>query len=110
MQVKKKSRKKPITPRSKVRAALTMMFLRSRERAAVIKRDQNTCQVCMTKGSKAIGREVYTEVHHINGAHKDRIIDMIYEHLLCHPDDLVCVCRDCHRKITEREKEYDNII
>ena len=101
---KKKSRKKPITPRSKVRAALTMLFLRSRERAAAIKRDKNTCQVCQQKGSKAKGREVYTECHHINGAHKDRIIDIIYEHLLCHPDYLMTVCRECHNKITEENK------
>jgi 5-methylcytosine-specific restriction endonuclease McrA len=100
---KKKSRKKPVTPRSKVRAALTMLFLRSRERAAAIKRDENRCQVCQIKGSKAKGREVSTEVHHINGARKDRIIDMIYEHLLCSPDLLQVVCRECHQKISELE-------
>jgi len=103
--VVKKSRKKPATPRSKVRAALTMLFLRSRERAAAIKRDKNTCRYCGKKGSKAKGCEVHTECHHINGAHKDRIIDMIYEHLLCHPDYLEVVCRECHQKITEEESQ-----
>jgi hypothetical protein len=96
MKTKKPSRKKPSTPRSKVRAALTMLFLRSRERAAAVKRDQNTCQICKAKGSKAKGREVATVVHHINGAHKDEIINLIYEKLLCDPNFLLTLCNKCH--------------
>jgi len=46
------------TPASRVKAALRQLSLRSRERAAVIKRDSNTCQVCGKKGSRAKGREI----------------------------------------------------
>jgi 5-methylcytosine-specific restriction endonuclease McrA len=104
---KKKSRKKPVTPRSKVRAALTMLFLRSRERSAAIKRDKNTCTVCGIKATKAGKDEtkwISMEVHHIEGAQKDKIIDMIYEHLICNPDLLTTLCRSCHQQITEKEK------
>ena len=53
-----------ITPNSKIKASLRQLFLRSRERAAAIKRDGYTCQVCGAKQSRAQGREVYVEVHH----------------------------------------------
>jgi 5-methylcytosine-specific restriction endonuclease McrA len=78
-----------------------MLFLRSRERSFAVKRDHNTCQVCGVKGSKAKGREVDIQVHHLKGARKEAIIDMVYEHLLCKPELLACVCVPCHNKITE---------
>lgn len=101
---KKKSRKKPVTPRSQVRAALTMLFLRSRERAFAIKRDGYACTVCGVKQSKSKLNPVSIECHHIEGAKKDKIIDMIYEHLICNPDLLATLCRSCHQQITEKEK------
>ena len=96
-------KRKPGTPRSSVRVALRRLWLRSRERAAACKRESYTCQICGTKQSKAKGKEVAIEVHHINGVLWEEIIDMIYEQLLVHPDKLAVLCKDCHKKNHERD-------
>jgi hypothetical protein len=85
------------TPRSKVRSALRQVWLRSRERAAALKREKNTCECCGRKASVAAGREFKVEVHHRKG-HLDweRILDLIYAELLCDPDELRVLCPDCH--------------
>lgn len=101
---KKTTRKKDVTPRSKVRQALRLLSLRSRERAACLKRDAYSCQVCGAKQSKAKGKELSVEVHHVNGAKIESIIDAVYEHLLCSPDYLLTVCKYCHEKITQQEQ------
>lgn len=90
-------KKLPTTPRSRVRAALRNLFLRSREHAACLKREQNTCQICKRKASKAKGKEFSVQVHHIDRIKNwDKIIDMIFEQLLCDPAFLQVLCRDCH--------------
>lgn len=86
------------TPRSRIRSALRQLFLRSRERAAVVKRDKNTCRICGKKGSVAKGKEVKINVHHIEGIEWEDLIDLIYERLLVHPDKMKCLCIDCHDK------------
>lgn len=97
------SRKKPQTPRSRVRASLRQLWLRSRERAAAIKAESNTCEECNRKGSVAKGREIKIEVHHRDGSGLDEIVDKVYEKLLCNPDRLQVLCKDCHKKITAQE-------
>lgn len=89
------AKKQERTPRSRVRAALRQLWLRSRERAAAIKRDKYTCQ-CGKKQSKAKGREFRIEVHHIHGVQWEPLIDLVYEHLLTHPVNLETLCVDCH--------------
>ena len=92
-------KRQPNTPRSRVRAALRQLWLRSRERAAALKRDDRTCQYCGKKQSKAKGKEVKVEVHHINGIDNwDKIIDIVYAGLLVSPDNLETVCKECHDK------------
>lgn len=86
------------TPRSRIKSALRQLSLRSRERAATVKRDNNTCQECGAKGSVAKGREVKTVVHHKRGIKWDKIIDFIYQELLVHPDHQEVLCKDCHDK------------
>jgi len=89
----------PYTPKSKIRNALRLLFLRSRERAAAIKREKNTCERCGAKGSVAKGREVAIEVHHRDGIDNwGVVIEAVYKHLLCHPDGLEVLCKDCHSK------------
>jgi len=94
----------PTTPRSKVKAALRQLWLRSRERAAALKRDSYTCQECGKKQSKAKGKEQAVEVHHLNGIEWENIIDYIFRHLLVSPDALETVCPECHKKITNVER------
>ena len=98
-------RKLARTPRSRVTAALRQLWLRSRERAAAIKRESGCCEVCGDKQSKAKGKEVILEVHHRNGIQWKEIVDLIYEQLLCHPDKLEVLCSRCHHCLHERDEE-----
>ena len=95
----------PNTPRSKIRAALRMLWLRSRERAATLKREKYHCQCCGKKQSKTKGKEVALEVHHINGIEWEKMINYVYEHLLCNPEYLEVLCVDCHKKHTEEGRK-----
>ncbi len=91
-------RKLPNTPRSKVRAALRALWLRSRERAAAIKREGGCCELCGAKQSTAKGREIKLEIHHNNGIEWEAMVDHVYRHLLCDPKHLTVYCKDCHSK------------
>jgi predicted HNH restriction endonuclease len=59
---------------------------------------------CGKKQSRAKGKEVYVEVHHIDGIRWEKLIDLVYEMLLCDPKDLITVCEDCHQKMTDEKK------
>lgn len=89
-------KKQPHTPKSQVKSALRQLWLRSRERASAIKRDNYTCQDCGAKQSRAKGKEVYVEVHHLNGISWQKIEEYIYRHLLVDPKNLETLCKSCH--------------
>lgn len=95
------------TPNSMIKSALRKLFLRSRERAKRLKDDKYTCQICGAKQSRAKGKEVYVEVHHKqNGINNwDKIYAVIREELLCGPENLETLCRECHKKETENGKK-----
>ena len=98
-------KKLPTTPRSKVRQALRQVWLRSRERAAALKREKYTCQKCGKKQSKAKGKELKVEVHHVHGVlNWDKLLDAVYEQLLCDPKFLEILCVECHGRETEEVK------
>lgn len=97
------AKKSKSTPRSRVRAALRQLWLRSRERGEAIKAAGATCRVCGRKRSVAKGREVTLEVHHEDRIVWDAMIDMIYERLLCSPDRLTVMCTDCHATLHDVE-------
>ena len=86
------------TPRSKVRSALRSLWLRSRERASALKRENYRCEACGVKQSKAKGKEVKVEVHHLNGIEWEKMIDYVYRHLLCDSKELMVECVNCHDK------------
>ena len=90
-------RRLPNTPRSQVRAALRRLWLRSRERAAALKRDGYRCQGCHRKQSRSKEAPFQVEVHHIDGITGwDKVIDLIYQEILCPIDRLETQCPTCH--------------
>jgi len=91
-------KKKPTTPRSRVKNAIRMVWLRSRERQAAIKREGNCCQECRRKGSVAKGKEVYIQVHHTDGIDWEGIVDLIFERVLVAPEKMTVLCKECHDK------------
>jgi 5-methylcytosine-specific restriction endonuclease McrA len=96
------------TPRSQVKSALRKLWLRSRERAAALKRAKYCCEECGVKQSRAKGREVYLDVHHADGIEWEKIMEYIYKHLICNPERLDVLCEKCHDKITlDKPKESD---
>jgi predicted HNH restriction endonuclease len=91
------------TPKSRVKNALRQVWLRSRERAAAIKREGACCEHCGVKQSVAKGREVKLEVHHKHGVlNWDAVLDAVYKYLLCDPKDLQVLCKKCH------DEQHDN--
>jgi hypothetical protein len=96
------SRKLPTTPRSRVKNALRALWLRSRERAAAIRREHNTCQRCGAKGSVAKGREVSIQVHHRDGiGNWETVVDAVFRGILVDPLRLDVLCRECHSETHE---------
>ncbi len=95
------------TPRSRVKHALRQLSLRSRERAAALKRDGYCCTECGIKQSRKKGAEVYVETHHIDGIAWEKLIDLVYEMLLCPPEKWRTLCKECHelQKVHETAQE-----
>ncbi len=92
-------KKLPYTPNSQIRSALRRLFLRSRERAATLKRDNYTCQCCGMKQSRAKGREVFVEVHHQDGVlNWNELFRVVREQLLCDPGKMTTLCVNCHEE------------
>ena len=90
-------RKLPYTPNSRIRAALRQLWLRSRERAAALKRTNYCCEVCGVKQSKAKG--VVLEVHHVNGVlNWDELFSAIRKFLLVSERNQMPLCKSCHDK------------
>jgi 5-methylcytosine-specific restriction endonuclease McrA len=97
-------KKLPHTPNSRIKSTLHQLFLRSRERAAVLKRDNYTCTICHRKQSMAKGKEFKVQCHHIYGVIWAEMIEYIRERLLVNPDDMVTVCRKCHADIHKKDE------
>lgn len=92
------TREKISTPRSRVTSALRTVWLRSRERAAALKRECYCCEECQRKQSVAKGKEVKLHVHHINGVDWSGIVDLVFERLLVDPSQLKVLCKECHNE------------
>lgn len=97
-------KRKPNTPLSQVRQALRQIWLRSRERAAALKRDNYTCQTCNRKQTMAKGREFKVQVHHKDGIDWNGVTELVAERLLPDPDRLETICKECHEKLHGEEK------
>ena len=92
------------TPRSRITAALRQVWLRSRERAAALKREKYCCERCGAKQSKAKGKELKVVVHHRQGVDWSGVVDLVIERLLPDPSELEVLCLSCHKKEHEGEK------
>lgn len=88
----------PTTPRSRIKAAIRQVWLRSRERAAALKRTGYCCAHCGKHQSKVKGKECTLEVHHQLGIDWDGVVDLIIERVLQDPEFLVPLCKECHAK------------
>jgi hypothetical protein len=97
--------RKPNTPRSQIKHALRRLWLRSRERAAALKRDHYSCRVCGIKQSKAKGREVSVEVDHLAGVDWEELLDLVYDRLLVPPELLRTLCKAHHEEKTGNAKK-----
>jgi predicted HNH restriction endonuclease len=96
--------RKPYTPASRIRNALRLLWLRSRERAQALKNTNYCCSVCGVKQSAAKGREVKLQVHHVDGCDWDGVIDTIRAKILQTPDRLAPVCKPCHERLEAAKK------
>ena len=70
------------TTNSRIKSKLRELWLRSRERGAVLKREKYTCEKCGVKQSRKKGFEQKVEVHHKEGIlNWDKIYEVIREQL-----------------------------
>lgn len=84
---KKKYKKKPKTPRDKVRNAIMRIWFYSRERKECLRIHGKDCVEC---------GEPYKEIHHIKRIDWDRILTVIYEEIL--NLNTIPLCKECHDK------------
>lgn len=95
----KLQRANSMTTNSRIKAALRQLWLRSRERAEALKDQHYTCKDCGVKQSVAKGREQKVQVHHQEGVlNWDELINQVRKHLLCNPEKLDVLCKECHDK------------
>ena len=88
----------PHTPNSRITAAIRQLWLRSREHLVPLQRSGYRCECCGVKQSKAKGREVKLEVHHIDGIDWPGVREIIRERVLVDPSRLIALCKTCHEK------------
>ena len=100
-------RKQPNTPKSRIRAALRQLWLRSRERAVALRASGYCCVDCGVKQSAAKGKEVKLEVHHEPKIDWTGILQVIYDRILNVPQ--FPLCKSCHKKRHEDEKAHEDI-
>ena len=99
---KRHAKRLPYTPNGRIQQALRALWLHSRERNAAVKRENNTCERCHTKGSVAKGKEVSIEVHHRKGIlNWAEIYKVVRQFLLTDPSHLEVLCKPCHAKETD---------
>ena len=96
--------KRPYTTNSRIRQCLRLLFLRSPERSEALKNTGYCCSVCGVKQSSAKGREVRLDVHHLDGCDWDGLFAEIRRRLLHKPERLAPLCKECHRKMHEKEE------
>lgn len=92
--------KLPYTPSSHIRHALRQLTQRGREKNLALKAAGRCCSKCGVKHSRAKGREVTVECHHLRRPNWERLIRVVREELLDGP--WLVLCEECH------DKEHDS--
>jgi 5-methylcytosine-specific restriction endonuclease McrA len=95
-------KKLPYTPASRIMSWIRRGWTQSRERAKVMKEARYTCCKCNAKQSRAKGKEVYVEVHHVNKINREKIVKVIREEML--DVEQIVLCHACHKAETEKER------
>jgi predicted HNH restriction endonuclease len=93
------NRQRPETTATQIRSALRRLWLRSRERAAALKAADYRCAQCGVKQSRAKGRRVRVDVHHIKRVDWEGLIELVRDRLLVPPKELRALCQKCHKEI-----------
>lgn len=96
-------KKLPYTPASRISHYVRLCWLRSRERAKVLKDGKYTCCQCHRKQSRAKGNELKVEVHHKKRINWKKIVEYIRKEVLDRPQEILCV--DCHKTETKEQNE-----
>lgn len=96
-------KEKTQTANSQIRSALRMLFLRSFERAKVLKESKYTCATCGAKQSRAKSKEIYVEVHHLNNIVWENLTQLIRELLL--NAEMEVLCKECHAEETILQRQ-----
>jgi len=96
-------KKLPYTPASRISHYIRLCWLRSRERAKILKEANYTCSKCHRKQSKAKGHELKVEVHHKKKIDWKKIVEYVRKEVLDKPQEVLCV--DCHKKETAKQVE-----
>jgi len=104
-------KKKPNTPRSRIKNALRKLWMCSRERAKALKDTGYRCKNCGVKQSTAKGREVKLQVHHDPPIDWDGVFDLIEGRLL--RVNQYPLCEECHeeahRKLLEKRSKGQGV-
>ena len=101
------SKKLPYTPNSRIRQALRLLWMRSRERGEALRNTGYTCSVCGVKQTAAKGREVKLDVHHLDGCLWEQAIEAVRKCILHPPERLCPLCKDCHGKMHPENKRKE---
>ena len=94
-------KKLPYTPASRIMNWVRRGWTQSREKHKILKDANYTCR-CGKKQSRAKGKEVYVEVHHLNKINREKIVKVIREEMLDVPQ--IVLCKSCHKAETEKER------
>jgi 5-methylcytosine-specific restriction endonuclease McrA len=95
-------KKLPYTPASRIMSWIRRGWTQSREKNKVLKEAKYTCCKCGAKQSRAKGKEVYVEVHHVKPINREKIVKVIREEML--DVDQEVLCKPCHKIETEKQR------
>ena len=86
------------------------VWMKSFEKSYALRRESYCCEHCGVKNSRAKGKKVRVIVHHNKMINWDKIFKVLRAELLVSPNQLTCLCDECHKLEHQRMKEEDALI